>query len=145
MSTETSVAHEADWTRVRSAICSRWPQINHEELSKCPDEVARMVEYVQGRVDASQEEVESVVREFAPQESIVERISHSAEDQLQRASENAQFAVMRADECIAERPTQSVLASFVAGALVGVTVTALWMRQRREPTRWEHLKTRTWG
>ncbi|MFG0263695.1 MAG: hypothetical protein ACF8AM_00925 [Rhodopirellula sp. JB055] len=145
MSTETNVAHEADWDRVRSAIRNRWPQIDQDELSKCPNEVAWLVEFVQGRVDVSREEVESVVHEFAPQESMAERISHTAEDQLHKASESARFAVMRADECIAERPTQSVLASFVAGALVGVTVTALWFRQHREPTRWEHFKARTWG
>ncbi|MEO9593092.1 hypothetical protein [Rhodopirellula bahusiensis] len=145
MSTETSVANGADWTRVRSAIRNRWPQINEDELSKCPNDVAWLVEFVQGRVDTAQEEVESVIHEFAPQESLVDRISHNTEDQVRKASESARFAVMRADECIAERPTQSVLASFVAGALVGVTVTALWFRQHREPTRWEQLKTKTWG
>jgi ElaB/YqjD/DUF883 family membrane-anchored ribosome-binding protein len=144
MSTETSVAHEADWTRVRSAVCDRWPQISEEELSKCPNEAEWMIEFVKGRVDTSRDEIESVVREFAPQESMADRLSHTAEDSVRKASESARFAVMRADECIAERPTQSVLASFVAGALVGVTVTALWCRQNREPSRWEHFKTRTW-
>jgi ElaB/YqjD/DUF883 family membrane-anchored ribosome-binding protein len=104
-----------------------------------------MIEFVKGRVDTSRDEIESVVREFAPQESMANRLSHTAEDSVRKASESARFAVMRADECIAERPTQSVLASFVAGALVGVTVTALWCRQNREPSRWEHFKTRTWG
>lgn len=145
MSMETNVAQDGEWTRVRSAVCNRWPQISKEDLSKCPNDAAWIIEFVKGRVDSSEDEIESVVREFSPEESLADRISHSAEDSVRKAGESARFAVMRADECIADRPTQSVLASFVAGALVGVTVTALWFRHHREPSRWEHFKTRTWS
>ncbi|MCC9642789.1 hypothetical protein LOC71_10930 [Rhodopirellula sp. JC740] len=145
MSTELKEVEGMQWVRVRDAIQKRWPEINKQELAQCPNNLDHLTDFVSKRVGDSQEEIESVVREFAPHESLIDRISHNATDQVGRASESARFAVMRADECIAERPTQSVLASFAAGLILGVTVTALWLHQKPEPSRWERLKSQSWN
>lgn len=79
------------------------------------------------------------------QESVVDRVTHAATDGLNQASESAQFACMRADEYIAERPTESVLTSFVAGIALGAVFTALWLRSAPEPTVWNRVRSRSWS
>lgn len=145
MSTDLRTDEAGCWQRTREVISERWPQINREELAECGDCVEEMTQFVKERVDASADEVEAVVREFAPQESIVDRVTHAASEGMRDAAESAQFAHMRADECIAKRPTESVLTSFVAGIVLGATVTALWMRSTPEPTAWDRVKTRSWN
>ncbi|TWU10107.1 hypothetical protein [Allorhodopirellula heiligendammensis] len=134
----------AAWASVRDAITERWPHINRDELAECKNETCRLVDFVKERVSEGHDEIESVVSEFAPQESIVDKVAHSASDQVQRASEAAQFAYMRADECISERPTESVLTGFFAGVVVGVTVTALLMRSKPAPSAWDRVKSRSY-
>ncbi|TWT65113.1 hypothetical protein [Allorhodopirellula solitaria] len=139
----TEEKSSADWEYVREAIAERWPQINRDELAECKNDSGDLIEFVKQRVGASSDEVESVVSEFAPSETVVDRVSQAASDQLHRASESAQYAYMRADECIAERPTESVVASFVAGIVVGAAVTALVMSSRPEPSTWDRVRTRS--
>ncbi len=78
------------------------------------------------------------------QAPLTQRVTSAASDTLHQASESAQYAYMRADECIAERPTESVLTSFVVGIFLGATVTALLMRTTPEPTTWDRVKSRRW-
>ena len=136
---------QSAWSRVREAITKRWPQIGREELNECEDNAAQLVQFVKQHVEASEEEVRAVVSEFAPEGSVVERVMHVASDGLNDAVESAQFAYMRVDECIAKRPTESVLTSFVAGIFLGATVTALWMSSRPERTAWDRIKSNPWG
>ncbi len=145
MSTETKESTEFQWMRVREAITQRWPSINRDELADCPNETCKLTDFVKQNVDANDDEVESVINEFAPHESLTERVAHAASDTLHQAGESAQFAYMRADECIAKRPTESVLTSFVAGIALGATVTALWMRSKPQPTVWDRVKDRHWS
>lgn len=144
LKTKPSKSTEHDWSIVRDAITERWPQINRDELAECKDDACELVSFVKDRVGAKAADVESLVKEFAPQSSIADRVTHAASEHLHQASESAQFAYMRADERIAERPTESVLAGFVAGIVVGVTVTALLMRSRQEPSTWERVKSRSY-
>lgn len=144
LKTKPTKSSQADWSMVRDAITERWPQINRDELSECRDDACELVSFVKDRVGANEAEVESVVKEFAPQNSIADRVTHAASEHLHQASESAQFAYMRADERIAERPTESVLAGFLAGIVVGVSVTALLMRSRQEPTTWDRVKSRSY-
>ncbi len=145
MSTEMKAEEAAKWSRVREAVTERWPHIDRDELSECTNDIGQLVEFVQHRVEASSEEVDSVVREFAPEESVADRVKDVVQDGIHDAAESAQFAYMRADECIARRPTESVLTSFVVGIVLGVTVTALWMQSSPEPSVWDQVKHRKWS
>ncbi len=144
LKTDRNTSDDATWASVRDAITERWPQVNRDELAECKNDACDLVEFVKNRVGASSDEVESVVREFTPQGSIADRVTHAASDQVHRASEAAQYAYRRADECIAERPTESVLTSFVAGAVIGAAVTAMLMRSRREPSTWDRVTNRSY-
>lgn len=144
LKTKNSKAGDSQWAFVREAITERWPQINRDELAECKDDACELIDFVKERVGESVDEVESVVNEFAPNNSLVDRVSSAASEHIQQASESAQFAYMRADECIAERPTQSVLTSFVTGIALGVAVTALFMRSRPEPSTWDRVKSRSY-
>lgn len=144
MSTQTTTETKNEWARVREAISERWPHINRDKLAACPDEICKLTDFVKHHVEASDEEVVSVVNEFAPQDSIVDRVTHAASDGLHIASESARFAYMRADECIAKRPTESVLTSFVAGIALGSIVTALWFRSQPDPSAWDRMRSRAW-
>ncbi|TWT91889.1 hypothetical protein [Neorhodopirellula pilleata] len=147
MSTESKIEETSEfkWMQVREAITQRWPHLNRDELVDCPNDEKQLVEFISQRVDASDDEINSVVNEFAPHETMVDRVSQVAGDQWSHASESAQLAYMRADECIASRPTESVLASFVAGILVGAAVTALYMQSTPEPSLWDRMKDRSWS
>lgn len=151
MLTADENAQSTQWQKVREAIAERWPTINRDELAECENCVEDLQKFVKDRVGAKAEEIQSVIREFAPSESVVdrvssaaERVSHAATDGLHQASESAQFAYMRADECIAKRPTESVLTSFVAGLVIGAGVTALYMRSAPPPSVWDRVRTKSW-
>ncbi len=145
MSIETKNSEASAWDRVREAITSKWPHINQSELQNCKGDVCELVKFVKGRVDASDDEVESVIGEFAPQESIVDRVTNAASETVHQVGESARFAYMRADECISNRPTESVVTSFVVGIILGATVTALWSASRPEPTAWDRIRHRSWN
>lgn len=144
LKTKPSKSGQEDWSIVRDAITERWPQINRDELAECKDDACELVSFVKDRVGAKAADIESIVKEFAPQSSVANRVAHAASEHLHQASESAQFAYMRADERISERPTESVLAGFLTGIVVGVTVTALLMRGRHEPSTWDRVKNRTY-
>lgn len=141
---DPSLNDDVKWAGVRDAISERWPQLNRDELSECPNDACELVEFVKNRVGASADEIESLVQKFAPHGSLTDRVTHAASDQVHRAREAAQYAYRRADECIAERPTESVLTSFVAGVVVGGVVTALMMRCRAEPSNWDRIKSQSY-
>lgn len=141
---DSNTNEDAMWASVRDAITERWPQVNRDELAECKNNACELVGFVKERVGASSDEVESVVREFAPHGSLADRVTHAASDQVHRASEVAQSAYRRADECIAERPTESVLTSFVAGVVIGAAVTALLMRSKPEPSTWDRVKNQSY-
>lgn len=151
MSTETETkakaepSDDANWVRVREAITQRWPDINHDELADCPNDACGLTDFVRRRVEAGEEEVDAVVREFAPHESTTKQATQAAADTLHQASETAQSVYMRADDCIARRPTASVLTSFVAGIMLGATMTALWMRSKSKPTVCDRVKDGSWS
>lgn len=144
MSTDTKASQSAAWQRVREAISERWPNVNRDELAECENDAGQLVQFVKQRVQASNDEIEAVVHEFMPQESITERVTQVASERLQDAAESAQFAYMRADEYLAKRPTESVLTGFLAGIALGATVTALLMSSRPQPSAWDRVKQRTW-
>ncbi len=147
LKSKSEASGDAKWASVRDAITERWPHINRDELAECKDDADELVEFVKERVGDSAEEVQSVVSEFAPHASMSDRVSqatHAASDQAHKAGEAAQFAYMRADECIAERPTESVLVSFVAGVAVGAVVTALLMRSAPQPSTWDRVKSHSY-
>lgn len=134
MATELGPNQSADWSRVREAITERWPQINRDELADCADNMAELKQFVKHRVDSSDDEVDEYLNEYAPPRSYTER-----------AGVAVRSAYRAADECIAERPTESVVTSFIAGVLVGVTVTALLMnRSRSHLTGWDRIKQQSW-
>lgn len=144
MSTSTQTSQDAQWQRVRTAITERWPHINRDALADCENTSADLEKFVKAHVDTTVAEAKSVISEFAPHESAIDRGMHAASDGMHQASESARFAYMRADECIAERPTESVMASFVAGIFIGATVTALWMRSTPQPNVWDRVRSNRW-
>ncbi len=93
---------------------------------------------------ATESPVKSNANESSSNESVVNRVAHAASDGLHQASESAQFAYMRADECISKRPTESVITGFVAGVALGAIVTALCMRSTPPPSAWGRLRDHSW-
>ncbi|KAA5542605.1 hypothetical protein FYK55_13800 [Roseiconus nitratireducens] len=140
MSTTTTTKSEAAWDQVHEAILHRWPQIQRGELLRCENNVSDLVDHVSQRVSAKRDEVEAVVREFAPADA--DSLSERARRQAEHAGESLRAAYQQTSEVIAERPGESVLTSFVAGIVVGAAVTALFMSSRREPepTTWQRLR-----
>lgn len=144
LKSDPSLHDDAKWASVRDAISERWPQVNRDELAECRNDARELVDYVKTRVGAGADEIESLVQKLAPHGAFTDRVTHAASDQVHRAREATQAAYRRADECIAERPTESVLTSFVAGVVVGGVVTALMMRCRAEPSTWDRLKSQSY-
>ncbi len=145
MSTGTKDSNQVAWGRVRETIIRRWPHFSRDELAKCSNDTREFVDFVKCRVVASDDEVEAVVLEFAPQESIVERVAHAANDTLHQAGGFAQHAYVRADKFLSQRPTESVVTSFIAGIVLGAVVTGLWFSSHAEPSRCDRLKHRSWS
>ena len=145
MSTEIKDPHDAAWMRVREAVIHRWPHISPEELLQCENDADAMIQFVRHRTEAADEEVEEVVREFAPRESMMHRMADAASHQAEHASEAVRSAYQRADDCIAERPNQSVMTSFIAGLAIGAAATTLWFKSQRQPTTWQRLHHRPWS
>ncbi len=142
--TDKASAHRADWERVREAITRRWPHLSREQLDQCPDDSRAITEFVKPRVEASDEEIESVVGEFAPDGSVIDQVAQATEDRLNQAGESTRFALMHPSECIANRPTESVMTSFVAGVALGVTVATLWFNSHRKPSVWDRVRDNSW-
>ncbi|MCM2369250.1 hypothetical protein [Aporhodopirellula aestuarii] len=143
--TNTQTTDSSMWMRTREVITERWPHLDREELAQCPNSTSELIEFVKHRVEASEEEVRSVVEEFAPRDSILDRVTHAAESGLRRAGGTAEVAYRRADEVLAKRPTESVLTGFLVGVVLGATVTALFMQSKPEPTVWDRMKDRSWS
>jgi len=146
MSTHTSSQYEPAWDRVHEAITQRWPQIRRGELLRCQNDVNDLVNYVSERVSTSREEVESVVQEFAPgyAESLFDSVGEQVRRQAEHAGDSLRNVYRETEQCISDRPAESVLTSFVAGIIVGATVTALFIRTHHQPTRLERLTNGYW-
>lgn len=63
----TSEHEWEQWDRVYNAITVRWPSISLGEVKTINRNVAELVNFVAERVDTNVAEIESVVREFAPE------------------------------------------------------------------------------
>jgi len=135
---------KSPWTQVRNAITTRWPNLPREQMDRCADDVTSLVDFVKGRVEASEDEIQAVIGEFAPQEGFVHRITEAANDKLQRGGEDARSAVKRADEVITNHPREFALTSFVFGLIVGGSIAALLMKPKPEPSAWDRFSNRPW-
>jgi len=132
----------AAWERVRLAILQRWPHLDSTELQVCHNETNALIDFVNQRVSAGRDEVESVVYEFAPAEgSIGGTVSRGAHRARHRLRESA----LRGGEVVADHPAETALTTFVAGLLIGAAITAVWMRSEPKSTVWstaERLRRR---
>lgn len=142
--TDEDNSEQNQWQRTRQAIQERWPDIDQQELKRCANDYCQMMDFVKQRVDASEDEIESIVTQFAPQSTWTQRISEAAKDTLHQASESAQFTYMRADDYLARRPTASVLTAFLTGAVLGSVIAMITMRPERKPSLWNRVRDRTW-
>ncbi|MGV3485353.1 MAG: hypothetical protein ACO1RT_13115 [Planctomycetaceae bacterium] len=110
------------WKQVRDAIESRWPEISHDDLNSCRDDVDAMVEFVSRRVDTPREEIEAVLREHMSAESpsAVQRVGELRK-QLPVTTQQcwAQFG-----QAVDKHPVSTLATVFFAGLVTGLVAAA---------------------
>ncbi|QDT11925.1 hypothetical protein [Planctomycetes bacterium K23_9] len=122
--------NQSAWDRVYTAIVERWPEIDQLELLECKQTVNDLANFVNEKVSAAQEEVRSVVSEFAPQgASAVSAITEGATDVIDRVRYE-----------IDEAPVKSSLAGVMFGFGLGVLATTLYSSACRKA----EMRNRNW-
>ena len=86
--------------------------MNTDAFAECPNDTHQLIQFVDAGVSDSHYEVESVVKEVAPTDTITSDVAQATSAVIGHASESAELAYMRVDACIAKRPTESVLKFF---------------------------------
>ena len=121
-SPNTTFGDQAAWDRVYAAVTNRWPAIDQLELLECKQSVNEIVAHVSARVDDHDNEVRSVVAEFAPPSPTVSTtVSGTAGDVIERLHYE-----------IAEAPVKSSLTGVLIGFGLGVLATTLYSNASRK-------------
>ena len=111
------------WKQVRDAIETHWPEIGHNDLNSCSDDIDAMVEFVARRVQTPRDEIEAVIR----QHLILEHPSLAARFGAlgQQWANRPQQAWAQIGQACDKRPATMLAAVFVTGLLTGMIATAM--------------------
>ena len=153
----TSGSHDeaASWEPVYSAIIRRWPHIQQQELRSCQCSVDSLTDLIASRTQASRDDIEATVREFAPSSSGIQALGESAAHIAQNVkrkvsetahslNESAHSLYERAEDGMSECPMRTASTAFVTGLVTGILLTTLYFQSRPEPTMWDNLRSHRW-
>ncbi len=134
----TDVWSDERWSKVKIAIVKRWPHIQENEVEAVACDLYAIEEFLSEYTKSTPDEIQSVVREFAPTPSIMQRASHFGEQVTEQVSERVaspmKSAFERARYEVDEhRGTASGLI-FVTGLALGVLATAAYFKSQRQPS-----------
>ena len=119
------------WARVCTAVQQRWPHISEGDVKALPCDVDAVIGFLKEFTEGSLEEIKSVVTEFAPDDSFVDRASAIADS----VAEPVHAAYQRVQYEADEHPAATTGVIFVAGLALGILGTVAFLRSRPEPTR----------
>ncbi|EMI52997.1 hypothetical protein [Rhodopirellula sallentina] len=132
------------WSRVKEAIHTRWSHIDEQELHTLPCNRDAVEKFLNEYTKASPEEIQSVVREFAPAPSLLEQVSHTGEQITEQVTPQLNTAVDRVRYEVDEHPGTITGLAFVGGLALGVLATAAYFRARPQPTPYQQLIPPRW-
>ncbi|NND98471.1 MAG: hypothetical protein HKN47_14215 [Pirellulaceae bacterium] len=130
---------EGNWDHVRQAIADKWPHINQAELQSVESNPQALADFVSPRVDASRDEVESLIAQHHDQWTL-ENAKQIASEQYERTTEAIGQAYRRAEQTVRERPAEASAVAFISGIIVGALATSLLMTSRPQPTMWDNVR-----
>lgn len=134
------------WESVYTAVNLRWPTISVDELKQCGCDVGELVNHVSQRVDSNRDEIEAVIREYAPQKisalhSYIDPIAKRAHEASSRVSGSLHSAMDRVRYQVDEAPVTTSVTTFVLGFGLGMLATVIYYRSHPQPTPWEQLRS----
>ncbi|TWU02543.1 hypothetical protein [Stieleria varia] len=139
--TETNVAKklpsdshwsEEPWARVKAAITERWPHLDQRDVESLRCDVFEIEHFLRVATETSAEEIQAVVREFAPAPSVLQRAGHLGEQVSQHIVPPVQSAIERVRYEVDERPGVVGGLIFVTGVAWGVLATAAYFRSQQK-------------
>jgi len=142
-----SVESEGEaWESVCTAVNLRWPIISVDELKQCGCDVGELVNHVSQRVDSTRDEVEAIIREYAPQRnsplhSYIDPIAKRAQEASGRVSDSIHSAMERVRYQVDEAPVTTTMTTFVLGFGLGILAAVIYYRAQPQPTPWEQLRS----
>ncbi|MBB3206383.1 ElaB/YqjD/DUF883 family membrane-anchored ribosome-binding protein [Rhodopirellula rubra] len=132
------------WSRVKDAIHTRWPHIGDEELHSLPCDRDAVEKFLGEYTKASTEEIESVVREYAPAPTLLNQVNHVGEQLAERVTPPITSAVDRVRYEVDEHPGTITGLAFVGGLALGILATAAYFRARPQPSPYQQLLPPRW-
>ncbi|MCM2371431.1 hypothetical protein [Aporhodopirellula aestuarii] len=132
------------WSRLKESIHSRWPHISEQDLHSVPRNRDEIEKFLGEFTQASDEEIQSVVREHAPAPTILDQVGHVGEQISEQVTPPIQSAVDRVRYEVDEHPGTITGLAFVSGLALGALVTAAYMRARPQPPAYRQLLPERW-
>ncbi|MGV3485749.1 MAG: hypothetical protein ACO1RT_15135, partial [Planctomycetaceae bacterium] len=130
-SSQGSRDEAASWEPVYSAISRRWPHILQQELRSCDCNVESLADLIANRTQGSREEIEAVIREFAPgggtmhalgesATQVVQNVKRKVSETAHQLNETAHSLYERAEDGMSECPMRTASTAFFTGLVTGI-------------------------
>ena len=119
------------WARVCTAVQERWPHISEGDVKALPCDVDAIVGFLKEFTEGSLDEIQAVVKEFAPEGGFGDRAASIAES----VTEPMHAAYNRVQYEADEHPAAANGVVFVTGLALGILGTVAYYRARAEPKR----------
>lgn len=132
------------WPRVEAAVRQRWQHVGEEELHSLPCDRDAVEDFLDEFTESTREEIESVVREFAPQPSVTQQVSHLSEHVSERVVPPLTSAFDRVRYEADEHPGTLTGLAFVTGITIGVIGTLAYCNSRPQPSAYQNLLPNRW-
>lgn len=135
---------EEPWSRVRTAIVQRWPHLDQRDIESVPCDVYEIENFLGEFTETPVDEIQAVVREHAPQQSVLQRASHLGEQVSDQLVPPVQSAVERVRYEADEHPGAVTGLIFVTGVALGVLATAAYFRTHQQASKLQGYLPSQW-
>lgn len=135
---------EEPWHRVMTAIVERWPHLDQRDVENLPCDVFELESFLSEFTETPHDEIQAVVREYAPAPSIVQHASHLSGQVGERVLPPVQSMLERARYEVDERPGTVAGLIFVTGIALGAMVTASYFQSRQRVATFQSYVPRHW-
>jgi uncharacterized protein YjbJ (UPF0337 family) len=132
MSTKQQVL--GNWNQLKGMIKQKWGQLTDDELQEVEGNFDELVGLIQQKSGRSRQEIERMVTQLSEEASgRLARAADTAREYVSQAGEKLRSATGQAREqaihgyegaqdIVRHRPTESVVAAFISGVVVGLLV-----------------------
>ncbi|QDS94154.1 hypothetical protein FF011L_29320 [Roseimaritima multifibrata] len=132
------------WTKVKSAIVEKWPHLDERDVESVPCDVYQIEDFLAEFTNASADEIQSVVREFAPSPSVFRRASHLGEQVGDQVGPPVHSAIERVQYEVDEHRGTVGGVIFVTGLALGVLAATAFFKSRPQPSPMESYLPHRW-